>query len=168
MPSLPTWLISRSTFSVWSGGLDGHRQHHHVELVVSEHAQPGLDVALDHVDAAAHAGQHRLVVDLHAVAGAAAGSLQPGHQRTVAAAEVQHPRAGRDPAADHRQVGPQRAVHRPRAGRDKSGRRGRQRLRHRRRAPDLRCRLHAAASCGADPGDAASAPATQRAWMRSK
>jgi hypothetical protein len=67
--------------------------------VVVEHRQAFVQVQLDHVDAALHAGQHVVVGDLDAVAAAAALALQVVQQGAVAAAEVQHARALRHQAA---------------------------------------------------------------------
>src|SRR5690606_38294541 len=76
-----------------------------------EHAQPGLDILLDHVDAGPQAGQHLRVVDLDTVARAAFGRLEVRQQRAVAAPEVEDVRARRDPVGDQREVRAQ-SVHR--------------------------------------------------------
>ncbi len=74
---------------------------HDVEGGVVEHREAFVEVELDHVDAAPHALQHVAVGDLHAVAAAAALSLQQVEQRAVAAAEVEHARAFGNEAGDH-------------------------------------------------------------------
>jgi hypothetical protein len=74
--------------------LQGVELQHHVEAAVVEQGQALLEVELDHVDAALHAGVHVGVVDLDAVAAAALVLLQPGQQLAVAAAQVQHAAAG--------------------------------------------------------------------------
>jgi hypothetical protein len=51
--------------------LQGVDLQHHVEALVLERGQALVQVELQHVDAALHAGQHVGVVDLDAVAGAA-------------------------------------------------------------------------------------------------
>ncbi|MNL68662.1 hypothetical protein D3C87_1934240 [compost metagenome] len=61
---------------------------HHVKTAVVEHGQPLIEVELDHIHAALHAGQHVGVVDLHAVAAAAAFTLQVVEHGAVAAAQV--------------------------------------------------------------------------------
>ncbi|MNV91456.1 hypothetical protein D3C71_1859490 [compost metagenome] len=66
---------------------------HHIEAVVAEHRQAVLEIELQHVDTAAHAGQHVGVIELHAVAAAAALLLQIRQQAAIAAAQVQHARA---------------------------------------------------------------------------
>ena len=90
------------------GGLQGHGQHHHVELVAAaEHAQAILDVALDHVHAASGTGQHLGIVDLDTVAVAMLDLREVGQQGAVAAAQVKHVGIGADPVGDDGQVGPQ-------------------------------------------------------------
>ncbi|CFN80896.1 Uncharacterised protein [Bordetella pertussis] len=88
-------------------GLQGLRQHHGVELLVVEQRQAIFQVLLDDLDAALHAGDHVVVVDLDAGAAHLAMVAQVRQQRAVAAPQVQHARAGLDPAGDARQVGPQ-------------------------------------------------------------
>ena len=65
---------------------------HHVKTVVAKHGQAFVQVELDHIDSALHAGQHVGVVNLHAIAGAAALALQVRQHGPVAAAQVQHAR----------------------------------------------------------------------------
>jgi hypothetical protein len=60
---------------------------------VAEHGQAFVEVELDDVHAPAHAGQHVGVVDLDAVAAAAAFALQVVEHAAVAAAQVEHARA---------------------------------------------------------------------------
>jgi len=60
-----------------------------VEAVVGGHRQALVQVGLDHVHAAAHAGELVGVGKLDAVAAAAARALQQLEQRDVAAAEVE-------------------------------------------------------------------------------
>ena len=77
---------------------------HDVEAAVLEQRQPFLEVELDDVDAALRAGEHVGVGDLDAVAAAAALALQQGEQLAVAAAEVEHARAGRHQLGDQLDV----------------------------------------------------------------
>jgi hypothetical protein len=64
-----------------------------------------VQIELDDVDALAHAGQHIGIVDLDAVAAAAALRLQIGQQRAVAATQVKHAGTHRHQTGDrlHRQ-----------------------------------------------------------------
>jgi len=73
---------------------------HDVEAGVLEHRQTFVEVELDDLHAALHAGQNVGIVDFDAVAGAIALLLQGGHQRAVAATEVEHPRAARHEVED--------------------------------------------------------------------
>ena len=80
--------------------LQGVDLQHDVEALVLERGQALVQVELQHVDAALHAGQHVVVVDLDTVAGAAALARQVRQQRAVAAAQVEHVRALRHQAGD--------------------------------------------------------------------
>ena len=71
------------------------RQDHAVERRVVEAGEPLLQVALQDVDAVAHAGEHAHVVDLDAVAADVALAHQVRQQAAVAAAQVEHARAAR-------------------------------------------------------------------------
>jgi hypothetical protein len=73
--------------------LEGVDLQHHVKRLVAEHRQALVQVELDHIHAAPHAGVDVDIVQLDAIATAAALALQKVQQRPVAAAEVQHPRA---------------------------------------------------------------------------
>ena len=74
---------------------------HHVEALVLEGLEALVQVELQHVDAALHAGRHVGVVDLDAVAAAAALAHQVLQQRAVAAAEVEDVGAFRHQIGDH-------------------------------------------------------------------
>jgi hypothetical protein len=74
--------------------LQGVDLQHHVERVVAKHGQAFVEIELDHVHPALHAGQHVGIVDLDAVATAPPLALQVGQQSTVAATQVEHARAG--------------------------------------------------------------------------
>ena len=73
--------------------LQGVDLQHHVKRGVVKHGQAFVQVELDHVDAALHAGQNIGVVNLDAIAGASARALQMVQHGAVAAAQVQHPAA---------------------------------------------------------------------------
>ncbi|MCY1377840.1 hypothetical protein D9M69_654340 [compost metagenome] len=73
---------------------------HHVKGVVTKGAQAVFQVELQHIDTAAHAGQHLGIVDLHTVAAATARGLQVGQHGTVATAQVEHARAGGNETGD--------------------------------------------------------------------
>jgi hypothetical protein len=73
---------------------------HDVEAAVLEDREAVLEVELDRVDAAPRAGEHVVVGDLDAVAGALARVAQQREQLAVAAAEVEHTRAGGDEFRD--------------------------------------------------------------------
>ena len=85
-------------------GLQGLRQDHVVEGVVLEQGEARFQVELQDVDVVAHAGEHFRVVDLHPVAVRLVPVPQVLEERAVAAAEIQHPRAGRDPLRDGLEV----------------------------------------------------------------
>ena len=63
---------------------------------VGEGAQALVQVGLDHIQAAADAGEDLLLVQFHADQAPMVGLLQPGQQRAGAAAEVEHAGARRD------------------------------------------------------------------------
>ena len=69
---------------------------HHVKRGVVKHRKAFVQVELDDVDAALHAGQHVGIGDLDAVAGTSAGLLEVGQHGTVAATQVKHARALRN------------------------------------------------------------------------
>ena len=70
--------------------LQGVDLKHHIKGGVIKHGQALVQVELNHVDTALHAGQHVGVVDLDAIAGAAAVITQPGQQGTIAATQIKH------------------------------------------------------------------------------
>ena len=72
--------------------------------------QAALEVALKHVDAVAHTRQHARIVDLDTVSVGVPLLGEKGQQRTVAAPQVQYPRAVGDPVADRCVVGTRDAV----------------------------------------------------------
>src|SRR6185437_12978941 len=78
---------------------------HDIERCVVEPGKPALEIALDDVDAIAHAREHARVVDLDAVAARASLRGEIVQQRAVAATQVEHVRAVSDPASDRRVVG---------------------------------------------------------------
>ncbi|MPN64938.1 hypothetical protein SDC9_212717 [bioreactor metagenome] len=63
---------------------------HHIKTVVAEDGQAVLQIELQHVHAAARAGQHIGVVQFHAIARTAALAHQMLEQRAVATTQVQH------------------------------------------------------------------------------
>jgi hypothetical protein len=71
-----------------------------VERPVGEGGEAVLQVHLQHVDVVLQALEHVRVVDLDAVARGLALGPEALEQRAVAAAEVQHAGAGRDPAQE--------------------------------------------------------------------
>ena len=81
------------------------RKDHAVERMIREQRQPALQVDLQHVDVVRHAGDHAVVVDLHAVAWRRARLPQVAQQRAVAAAEVEHARAAIEPLRDGGEIG---------------------------------------------------------------
>ncbi len=76
------------------------REHDEVELPGGEGGKPVIEVGLHHVQPAADAGQNRPFVQLDAHDLAAAAAPQPGQEAAVAAAQVQHARAGRNQLDD--------------------------------------------------------------------
>ena len=88
-------------------GLQGVREDDGVEGVVGKSVEPRVKVALDDIDAVEEGGEHVGIGDVDAVAADSALALQAGEQRAVAATEVEHARAGRDPALDQGEVGAQ-------------------------------------------------------------
>ena len=82
--------------------LQGFELQHDVEALVFENRQPVFQIQLDRVDAALHAGEQVRVVQLDAVAGAAALGLQMSEQLAGAAAEVEDTRALRHQRGDLR------------------------------------------------------------------
>ncbi len=73
--------------------LQGVELQHHVETLVLEGGEAFFQIELDHIHTAPRAGQHVVVGQFDAVAGASALCLQMGEQLAVAAAEVEHARA---------------------------------------------------------------------------
>jgi hypothetical protein len=159
MPSAPSRLISRSTRSVRCVAWIAIDSTTTSKRLAGEDVEAGLDVLLDHVDAAARAREHLRVVDLDAVAGAALGALQVVEQRAVAAAEVEHARRrARSSRRSPRGRGAGRcagAADRSRAAPPLRGRRGRARSRGRRPAvappPPTRRALRASPTARRDP-----------------
>src|SRR3954463_12136754 len=86
-------------------GLQRLRKDHEVEGTVGEERKAALQVDLQHVDVVRDAIEHRGVVDFHAVARRLALLPQMTQERAVAAAEIQHSRAGRHPVRDGVLVG---------------------------------------------------------------
>ena len=106
MPVSATRIISRSTRARAPGRLQGQREHHDVERPVGEIGQALVDIGGDDRDAARHAGVEGLRGDLDALALAAPVADELLEQRAVAAAEVQHPRSGRDHVGDDAEIEP--------------------------------------------------------------
>jgi hypothetical protein len=69
-------------------GLQRLRQHHGVELLVTEHRQPLIEVLLDDVDASLDAGNHTLIIDLDTHTLCLLVRMQVVQQVTVTAAKV--------------------------------------------------------------------------------
>ena len=85
----------------WVGQfLHGARADDPVEEPVGERAHEGLHVALVGGDAAAHAAEDLVKIQIHALAAHLLGLLQVIEQHAAAAAEVEHAAAGLDPVAD--------------------------------------------------------------------
>ena len=76
-------------------------------MPVGEQTQPGVQVLLHDIDTLLDTERDVIVVDLDAVAAARLGVAQVRKQRTVAAAEIEHAAARRDPVGDLREVDPQ-------------------------------------------------------------
>src|SRR5450759_390477 len=86
------------------------RQDHVIERAVGESRQPAFEVALDNVDAVPHARENTLVVDLDAVAGAAALLVKITQQRAVATAQIEDARVRLDPVGDRGKIRTQHRV----------------------------------------------------------
>jgi hypothetical protein len=85
--------------------LDGLRQDHEIENLAGIFDQVGVGVALHHRQAARHAGIDVLLRQFDAAPVDAFCPHQMFQQRAVAAADVQHPRAGRDHVGDGGEIG---------------------------------------------------------------
>ena len=89
-----------------AGRLQGLAQHDIVEGAGGIGAQVGVGVALDDAEAAPDAGIHPRLAELDAAAVDLLEMHEVVEQRAVAAADVEHPRAGLDHVGDELQVDP--------------------------------------------------------------
>jgi hypothetical protein len=77
-----------------------HQRGSFDDLPLGKHRQAFVQVELDHIHAALHAGLHVGVIEFDAVTAAGALAPQQVQQRAVAAAKVKHPRAFRHEPGD--------------------------------------------------------------------
>ena len=68
---------------------------HHVKRGIVKQCEAFVQIELDHVDTALHAGQHIGIVNFYAVATATPRGLQVRQHGAVATSQVQHARATR-------------------------------------------------------------------------
>ena len=80
------------------------RQHHVVECAVRIVREVGVGIAMHHRHAVRHRADHLGHVDLDAARVAAFGARQMIDQHAVAAADVEHARAGRDHLGDQPEI----------------------------------------------------------------
>jgi hypothetical protein len=86
-------------------GLQSAREHDVVEGAVVEPRQSLFQIALDDIDAIGDRRQHAGILEFDAITMGAALLAQSPEQRAVAAAKVEHPLAGPDPAGDQIEIG---------------------------------------------------------------
>ena len=71
--------------------LQGIDLQHHVEGIIFEHSQSLVEIELNNVYPALHAGQYIGIGNFHTVTGAIALALQVVEHGAIAAAQIQHP-----------------------------------------------------------------------------
>ena len=107
MPKRPIRSMFSSTRRGLAHRLDGLREDHVVERAVRVDREVGVAVALHHRQALADAFVHARRAELDAARVDALGAREKGEQRTVRAADVEHPRMRLDQRRDQAQILPQ-------------------------------------------------------------
>src|SRR6185437_14524680 len=95
------------------GRLDGLRQDRIIEGVIGVIDKVGVCVALDHRESLRHAIIHARLAELDAAAVDVPPRGKQAEQRAVAAADIEHARAGRHHLGDEKQVDARGICHRP-------------------------------------------------------